>query len=260
MAEVTQYAANTGMVTISTANSNLDGTGTLGTVLTSENNGTLIKTVTIKSQGSTTEGMVRLFVYDGTNTRLLKEIEVPAVTQSAIFPSFETIVSLNFSLKAGYSLKASTENAETFNVIAEALNWSYYATSVRTDTTEYTANTGSGNISTANGNLNGIGTIVQILTASGSGTSIESITTKCQVSPPKGMVRLFIDDNNGHVLLFREVPIKPITKSSTATSFENTLVFENDFELQAGYSISAATQFGNTFSIAVEGLDWTYLP
>jgi hypothetical protein len=53
MAAETQYTANTGMVKISTANSNLDGSGTLGTVLTGASNGTLIKTVTVKATSNT---------------------------------------------------------------------------------------------------------------------------------------------------------------------------------------------------------------
>ena len=64
MAEETQYVANTGMQTISTANSNLDGTGTLSSaILTGSANGTLIKTVTVKAQVTTTQGMVRLYIY-----------------------------------------------------------------------------------------------------------------------------------------------------------------------------------------------------
>ena len=45
--------ANTGFVTISTANSNLDGTGTTALLLTAGNNGTLVKTLIIKAQNNT---------------------------------------------------------------------------------------------------------------------------------------------------------------------------------------------------------------
>ena len=126
MAAETQYTANTGMVTISTANSNLDGTGTLGTLLTAASNGTLINSITCKAQGNTTQGMIRLFIYDGTNTRLVQEIEVPAVTKSGQDHSFETTIQCDFRLKSGDVFKVSTQNAETFNVIANAVNWAYY--------------------------------------------------------------------------------------------------------------------------------------
>jgi hypothetical protein len=123
-----QYRTSTGMVTISTANTNLDGTGTLGTVITANvaENGMLLKNVTIKASTSAKQGMVRLFLYDGTNTRLLLEVEVkPETIQSGIAHSFERSLDLNYWLKPGYTLKASTEKADTFNVIAEGLDWIY---------------------------------------------------------------------------------------------------------------------------------------
>lgn len=127
MASETQYTANTGCVTISTANSNLDGTGTLGAVLTGAANGTLIKSIIIKAQTNTTQGMVRLYSNGGGATELIAEIEIPAVTKSGSNPSFETYLEINYALKSGYILKASTQNAETFNVIAEGLDWEYPA-------------------------------------------------------------------------------------------------------------------------------------
>src|SRR5687767_12235388 len=110
MAEETQYTANTGLVQISTANSSLSGSGTLGTVITGASNGTLIKTVLIKAIANTTEGMIRLFVDDnsGSNIRLIKEIPVPAVTKASINKAFEIRVNLNFLLKSGFLLKAGT--------------------------------------------------------------------------------------------------------------------------------------------------------
>jgi hypothetical protein len=123
--ERAKYTANTGTALISTANTNLDGSGTLGSVITGASNGTLINTVTIKATGNTTRGMVRLFVYDGTNTRLLTEVKVPAVTKSGIDHSFERTLYINYSLKASYVLKASTQNAENFSIVADGLDWAY---------------------------------------------------------------------------------------------------------------------------------------
>lgn len=125
--ERAQYTANTGMATISTANSNLDGTGTLGTVLTAASNGTLLRRVAIKAQGNTTSGMIRLFITSGLTTQLLMEVPVPAVTKSATDQSFSETIDLRYTLDAGNVLKASTANAETFNVVAEGLDWAYPA-------------------------------------------------------------------------------------------------------------------------------------
>src|SRR3990172_4619435 len=175
MAEETQYTANTGMQTISTENVNLDGSGTLSSaIVTGASNGTLIKTVTIKAQVNTTQGMVRLFIYDGTNTKLISEIEIPAVTKGANDPAFEITIPVDYALKSGWSLKASTENSESFNVIAEGLDWVYYTTSVRPESSKYTANTGMQTASTANTNLDGSGTLTSaIVTGASNGTQIQ---------------------------------------------------------------------------------------
>ncbi|MGZ3949110.1 MAG: hypothetical protein ACXVDZ_12200 [Bacteroidia bacterium] len=124
--ERVKYTANTGMGLISAANTNLDGSGTVVTILTAASNGTLIETVTVKATQTTTRGMVRLFVYDGTNSKtLIHEVQVPPTTASALDHSFVARVPLNLNLKSGYSLLASTQNAETFQVIAEGLDWTY---------------------------------------------------------------------------------------------------------------------------------------
>lgn len=261
MAAETQYSANTGTVVISTANSNLDGTGTLGTVLTASANGTLVKSITVKSTVSTTEGIVRLFIYDGTNTRLLQEIPVPAITKAATTRAFEYTWNCDLKVKSGYIIKASTQNAESFVVIAEGLNWGYYGASVRPESTNFTANTGMAVISTANSNLDGTGTLGTILTAGASGSGwkgcrIENISIKALVTTTTGMVRLFIYDGT-NTRLITEVFIPSVTKSGTEPSFETRLSLGN-FQLQAGYSLKASTQNAESFAIIVEGNDWKY--
>lgn len=114
---------NSAVVSIATANANLDGTGTIGTLLTAGANGSFVVGVWIKAIVTTTAGMVRLYVYDGANYFLCHEEPIPAITKSATVPAFETYVSLNKSLPSGYSLRASTEKAETFKLICEAFDY-----------------------------------------------------------------------------------------------------------------------------------------
>ncbi|MFL5752308.1 MAG: hypothetical protein ACJ76F_02790 [Bacteroidia bacterium] len=262
MAEETQYTASTGLVSISTANTALDGSGTMGTVLAGGANGTLIKTVRIKATVNTTAGMIRLFVYDGTNNRLIKEIYVPPITKASINKAFEAIVDLNFNLDSRCSLKAATQNAENFNIMAEGLNWTYYSAAVREDTTQYTANIGIGSVATANSNLDGTGTVATIYTAGSSGTykgsSIETITIKATVNNTPGMVRLYFGDTGTTKKLFSEIVIPSITKTATDQAFEHTIVFEDNLDIQAGYKIIASTQNAENFNIIVEGKDWNY--
>ncbi|MCK6639589.1 MAG: hypothetical protein L6Q81_05840 [Bacteroidia bacterium] len=260
MAAETQYTANTGCVTISTANSNLDGTGTLGTVLTAASNGTLVKSIIVKAQTNTTQGMIRLFVTGGGATELISEIEVPAITKSSVDPSFEIYLEINYALKSGYVLKAATQNAETFNVIAEGLDWAYYTTSVRPDSTKFIANTGMTIVSTANSNLDGSGTLSTVLTPDSSkkGCNIQSVNIKATVNTTPGMIRLFIYNGTTNYL-FSEIPVGAVTKSGTAVSYSARKVFGgNDYALKATYLLKASTQVAESFNVIAEGLDWEY--
>lgn len=103
---------------VSVANSALDGTGTVATIATAGANGSLIQLVRVQAIVTTTVGMVRLFLNDGTNTRLYKEIAVTAVTPSVSAKAFEAEFepSEPLVLQTGWSLRASTHNAETFNI------------------------------------------------------------------------------------------------------------------------------------------------
>jgi hypothetical protein len=114
-----------GMVRISTANTGRDGSGTTGDVITGATSGTRIDRIVITATGTTTAGMVRLFIYDGSaNTRAWKEVVVTAITVAASTPAFTaTIVSPDLNspllvLPNAYVLRASTHNAETFDVVA----------------------------------------------------------------------------------------------------------------------------------------------
>lgn len=131
MAASPQYASTpkVGTAVISTANTARDGTGTIGTVFTAGTSGSRIDGIEIQATGTTTAGMVRLFISDGTNHRLFAEVPVVAVTPSATIPAFSTLVQGNatglvnitplpINIPTGWSLRASTHNAESFNVIA----------------------------------------------------------------------------------------------------------------------------------------------
>lgn len=111
---------------VTTANTNRDGTGTIATIATAGASGSRIDTVVIKAVGTTTAGMIRLYLNDGTNSRLFDEIPVIAVTPSATIPAWEAVAGNNapvssgkypLFIQTGWSLRASTQIGETFNVI-----------------------------------------------------------------------------------------------------------------------------------------------
>jgi hypothetical protein len=121
MAATPQFASSPrlGIATISTANTNLNGSGTLVNVVVAGSSGTKINEVTIQAAGTVTSGMVRLFVFDGTTNYLFDEFPIPATIPSSSVASYRTYKNYdNFVLPSGNTLRASTANAETFNVMA----------------------------------------------------------------------------------------------------------------------------------------------
>ncbi len=111
-------------VAISSANTARDGSGTMGTVCAAGTAGTRIDRVNIKSSaGTTTAGMIRLFVDDAVGTRLIAEVAVTAGTPSSTVKTFEAeLVRTDalpwITIPSGYKLFAATHNAEAFNVTA----------------------------------------------------------------------------------------------------------------------------------------------
>lgn len=103
---------------VSTANTNRDGTGTIATILTGGTSGTRINEIVVEGTATTTAGMVRIYLHDGTNARLFDEFVVTAVTAAASTPVYRgSKVYENLTLPSNsWSIRASTHNAETFNV------------------------------------------------------------------------------------------------------------------------------------------------
>lgn len=109
---------------ISAANTSRDGSGTVYVILTGGANGTRVDRVQWKATGTTTAGVVRLYLKDtGTpSTRLLAEALVSAITPSATIKSAEgefvrTDGQPLVMVPSGWTLLASTHNAESFDVV-----------------------------------------------------------------------------------------------------------------------------------------------
>lgn len=108
---------------VTTANTNRNGTGTIVTVVTAGASGSKIERVRVCATGTTTAGVVRLFINNGSSSFLMQEILVSAITPSTVVEVFSADVDFSQSdgvllLQSGYSLTASTNNTETFNIFA----------------------------------------------------------------------------------------------------------------------------------------------
>jgi len=126
-------------ISFTTANTNRDGTGTVATIFTAGSSGSRIERIMINATGTTTAGMLRLFVHDGTAFFLWEELPVPAITPSATVATFKGIVTFGATaysktagaastvitlpgvgmiLPNGHSLRISTHNGEAFHANA----------------------------------------------------------------------------------------------------------------------------------------------
>lgn len=107
-------------VNVSAANTNRDGTGTVATLITGASTGTRISEIVVKAKVTTTAGMIRLFLHDGTNFWFFDEVSVAAATVSASTQSTRVSVIYNNLIlpNASWSIRVSTHNAESIDVTA----------------------------------------------------------------------------------------------------------------------------------------------
>ena len=113
-----------GLGNLTVANTNRDGTGTIVACFTAGASGSRIDQIKMMARATTTAGMLRLFIYDGTTAWLWKEVPVQAITPGATQQGWtKTIASgdgetleLPLMLPTGYSLRAAMHNAESTNV------------------------------------------------------------------------------------------------------------------------------------------------
>ena len=105
---------------VATANTNRDGTGTVATLITGAATGTRIAEIVVQARVTTTAGMVRVFLFDGTTYRFFDEISIAAATVSASVKATRVSTTYNNLIlpSASWSLVVSTHNAESMDVTA----------------------------------------------------------------------------------------------------------------------------------------------
>lgn len=106
---------------VSAANAARDGSGTIVDILIASAMGTEVELVRVQAAGTTTVGVVRIWIHNGAAYRLYKELLVEARTPSSSVEAFsiEFVPTRRMALPVGYKLAASTHNAEAFNVFVQ---------------------------------------------------------------------------------------------------------------------------------------------
>lgn len=120
-------AGKIGSVTISTANTARDGTGTIADLVPTSTNGTRVDRIEWVATGTTTPGMLRFFIHDGTSWRLWRERRIntgvtpsgtTAATSGEMVLDNRSTSDGSFILPATHKLGVATHNAEEFEVHA----------------------------------------------------------------------------------------------------------------------------------------------
>jgi hypothetical protein len=111
--------------TLSAANTGRDGTGTVVTVFSAGASGSVVNLVRAVAGGTVTAGVVRIFMHNGSAYFLLKELIIPATTPSTSVEtySFDYQPVVPLQLPSGWSIRCSTNNAETFYVTVNGADY-----------------------------------------------------------------------------------------------------------------------------------------
>jgi hypothetical protein len=119
---------------------------------------------------------------------------------------------------------------------------------------------GLSQVSTANTNRDGTGTIVSVLAAGSNGSRIDSLSIKAVAATTAGMIRLFVTDG-AVTRLVTEVPVIAQTPGAATPSWEvqlntNTMSQVLPIILPTGFSLAAATNNAEVFNVVVYGGDF----
>ena len=111
------------VATITAANTLRTGGGTIVDLVTGDADGTRIDQIIVQALVTTTAGMVRFFVHDGSAYHLCYEQLVPATTASGSAVAFRAEILRNdgrgwMILPSGHKIGVATDKAEEFRVIA----------------------------------------------------------------------------------------------------------------------------------------------
>lgn len=103
------------------------------------------------------------------------------------------------------------------------------------------------NISVANANVDGTGTIVDLATATGNGSRVERIYIKATQDTTAGMVRIFNYDGANWDLLHEE-PVSVVNGDATTPYFSATVSLAQNF-IKASQKIGVSTEKAETFNV-----------
>ena len=119
---------------------------------------------------------------------------------------------------------------------------------------------GQAAISAANANLDGTGTIVEVVDGQTDGVRIDQIEIKADVATTVGMVRLFLSFDSGVTWhLWREVGVAPVTPAAGLQAFSDVINLTTTLDdpplnlADATVRLGAATENAESFNVFARG-------
>lgn len=110
-------------------------------------------------------------------------------------------------------------------------------------------------ISTANTNRNGTGSLSVVLVAGVSGTLVEYVRVQAIGTVTAGVVRLYISGGT-QVFLWKEILVTATTPSTSVEAFSAEYVPTKPLVLPPGHAIEASTHNAETFNVFAHAGDF----
>lgn len=106
-------------VSVSTANTARDGTGTIATVFTAGASGSKIEEIVVKADADPADSTIVFYLYDGSNYHVWDEWDIgnPAAGSTTVASYREARTYDNLILQSGWSLRASITVALTAGAV-----------------------------------------------------------------------------------------------------------------------------------------------
>lgn len=125
-----------------------------------------------------------------------------------------------------------------------------------TPTFTSTPRVGSAQVSAANTNRDGTGTIVDVLTGVAAGTRIFEVVISATVTTTAGMVRLYYYDGTNARLL-DEVPVAAVTVGASTPAFRAVRTYANLVLASNTHKLQASTHNAEAINVIAIGGDLT---
>lgn len=116
-----------------------------------------------------------------------------------------------------------------------------------------TPKNGVAQVTTANTNRDGTGTLATVFTAGSSGSRLDALVIQATATTTAGMIRFFISNDGGTTKrLIGETAVSAITPSATVAAFSTTVTsgfMTKGLVMQANSILYASTHNAETFNI-----------